>query len=191
MHLRSTSSDQELPLQPEKKTRRQISSVERQQESIFAKDQVAKTFGIHRKEVKKCLFDHNTDEGDPPYVFVWRDIMPFITAINNLGISAPPSPFPLPVPLNPDALKQAIMQHVAPTGVQVRFGGLLPCTVPQICIASCRCMVLSATPWAMAVAGTMLPGDLPLAKVLVSIPRSNNMAFATEPAGPGFARLWR
>ena len=42
----------------------------------------------------------------------------------------------------------------------------------------------------MPVASVMLPGDLPIAHVLVSIPRSNEMALATEAVPPGFARLW-
>jgi hypothetical protein len=159
-------------------------------QQVYEKSVVARSFGDNQDKLLDLLNSYASENDDPPAVFIWRELEPFIASIIALGDGAPPCPFELPVPLNPDNLKRSILQYLTPEGVIEQFGGVLPCTLAQLTVAVSKAIILCAMPWTVAVTENMAAENLPIAHVLVPVLRSNKMAQALSPVPQGLARLW-
>ena len=147
--------------------------------------------------LKTCASNSNDD--DPPVCIDWNNVAEWITPINNVlaafagGVHALQAPFPLPVgaALTVAALKAAVISYLHdPNAVAPIENFCLPCTTQQFGQVCIRAGFLCFDPFMQAVANAGAP--LPLARMFVPQPRSNNMVRVESavPVGAVAARLF-
>eukprot|EP01031_Cornospumella_fuschlensis_P040960 gene40960-49966_t len=128
-------------------------------------------------------------EEDPPLIIAWKNVHLFVETIPNLVEPVQP-PFELPPMPTVVQFKEAMLAYVrtasgAAPAVEL---AVLPCTIGQFSLAIGVLCRLETHPWCQAIAAAN-PEALPLAAVLVPVPRSNTVTVAIQ-SPPGAIALW-
>lgn len=135
-------------------------------------------------------FLKGSTEEDPPLVLIWHQNLGNFVHAANLYDGVEHNPFPnFHVPCSIDEFKNYILSwareqsHCQPS----QYNAILPCSTPQFALALTALSNLRFIPWMIAVANHICdaPVDrLPLAAVVTTVPRSNNMSNCMAPLVP-------
>jgi hypothetical protein len=165
-------------------------------EQIIGNEKVLLLRNVLKKNGEEKLFRKiknlaNGAEEDPPLIFGWENIEPFLNAANTAQgvVPAPPPTLILRPNMNVRELKVALLSYVrvpdaaAPCGTSV-----LPCTIDQYghCISMLK--ELEFHPWTQYIIAQGGVNILPIATMFVPKPRSNTVKYAL-PAKPN--TLWQ
>ena len=127
-------------------------------------------------------------EDDPAVTLLWNDIVPFINAIP-LAVSAPPFPLP-PVPITSNDFKDSLMNYVRVQGAGAPvLRAVFPCTQGECCELMNRLGWFFSDPWFAEVALAAPANALPLASVVIPLPRTNTVQVVVH-APPGRPQVW-
>jgi hypothetical protein len=148
------------------------------EENITFENVLQSFLPVDQENVLRILESSNDD--DPPLIFLWNDLLPFLNHLASIDPAVLPQS-PLEFEMNdPTSFKNAVLYYARnvplpqPMPAEPQFSAILPMLASQLLMVGGNLRDLGRHEWFTAVTRNAPVDALPLATVVIPIPRQHS-----------------